>query len=110
MPFIYVYLVMLQYGFQFGSTMIFWVDVDTFQERKRVNIFINWLLIYGNWGFPRLELTGAGFGTLITRIIILLVFIVGALSYNSINQLESDTVMVEHTQRVIKTSTNLLQQ
>ena len=28
-----------------------------------VNIFINWLLIYGNWGFPRLELTGAGYGT-----------------------------------------------
>ncbi len=32
-----------------------------------VNIMINWLLIYGNWGFPRLELVGAGWGTLITR-------------------------------------------
>ncbi|MCO5240557.1 MAG: MATE family efflux transporter [Chitinophagaceae bacterium] len=32
-----------------------------------VNIFINWLLIFGNWGFPRLELAGAGWGTLITR-------------------------------------------
>ncbi len=32
-----------------------------------VNIFINWLLIFGNWGFPRLELPGAGWGTLITR-------------------------------------------
>ncbi len=32
-----------------------------------VNILLNWLLIYGNWGFPRLELTGAGWGTLITR-------------------------------------------
>src|SRR5664279_3099939 len=41
-----------------------------------VNIFINWLLIYGNWGFPRLELIGAGLGTLITRTIILLVFII----------------------------------
>jgi MATE family multidrug resistance protein len=41
-----------------------------------VNIFINWLLIYGNWGFPRLELTGAGLGTLTTRIIILIVFII----------------------------------
>ncbi|MEO8764421.1 MAG: MATE family efflux transporter [Ginsengibacter sp.] len=41
-----------------------------------VNIFINWLLIYGNWGFPRLELTGAGLGTLTTRIIILVVFII----------------------------------
>ncbi|MET0637579.1 MAG: MATE family efflux transporter [Chitinophagaceae bacterium] len=32
-----------------------------------LNIFINWLLIYGNWGFPRLELVGAGWGTFITR-------------------------------------------
>ena len=32
-----------------------------------LNVFINWLLIFGNWGFPRLELVGAGWGTLITR-------------------------------------------
>jgi len=32
-----------------------------------LNIFINWLLIFGNLGFPRLELVGAGWGTLITR-------------------------------------------
>ncbi|MEP6949039.1 MAG: MATE family efflux transporter [Ginsengibacter sp.] len=41
-----------------------------------VNIFINWLLIYGNWGFPRLELIGAGLGTLITRVIVVIVFII----------------------------------
>jgi CheY-like chemotaxis protein/signal transduction histidine kinase/CHASE3 domain sensor protein len=41
---------------------------------------------------------------------ILLVFIVGILSFNSINQLENDTVIVDHTQKVIKTSTDLLQQ
>ena len=40
---------------------------------------------------------------------IVLVFIVGILSVKSINQLESDTNLVEHTQKVIKTSTNLLQ-
>ncbi len=33
-----------------------------------INLFLNWLLIYGNWGLPRLELAGAGWGTLITRI------------------------------------------
>lgn len=37
-----------------------------------VNIFINWLLIFGNWGFPRLELPGAGWGTLITRTLMFL--------------------------------------
>ena len=35
-----------------------------------LNIFLNWLFIYGNWGFPRLELVGAGWATLITRIFI----------------------------------------
>lgn len=32
-----------------------------------LNIFINWLLIFGNLGFPSLGLAGAGWGTLITR-------------------------------------------
>jgi len=43
-----------------------------------INIFLNWLLIYGNLGFPRLELTGAGYATLITRslIFIALAFVV----------------------------------
>ncbi len=35
-----------------------------------LNAFLNWLLIYGNWNFPRLELTGAAWATLITRILI----------------------------------------
>ena len=38
-----------------------------------VNILLNWLLIYGNWGFPRLELNGAGWSTLITRSLMFLV-------------------------------------
>lgn len=37
-----------------------------------VNVFLNWLLIYGNWGFPRLELVGAGWATLITRTMLFL--------------------------------------
>lgn len=38
-----------------------------------INTFLNWLLIFGKWGFPRMELTGAGWGTLITRAIIFIV-------------------------------------
>lgn len=38
-----------------------------------VNIMLNWLLIYGNWGFPRLELNGAGWATLITRSLMFIV-------------------------------------
>lgn len=33
-----------------------------------VNAFANWLLIYGNLGFPRLELDGAGWATFISRL------------------------------------------
>lgn len=38
-----------------------------------VNVFLNWLLIYGNLGFPRLGLTGAGWATLITRTLMFVV-------------------------------------
>lgn len=37
-----------------------------------LNIALNWILIYGNLGFPRMELVGAGWGTLITRTLILI--------------------------------------
>jgi len=33
-----------------------------------VNAFGNWILIFGNLGMPKLELDGAGFATLLTRI------------------------------------------
>ncbi|MCW3465087.1 MATE family efflux transporter [Chitinophaga nivalis] len=35
-----------------------------------LNVIINWLLIYGNLGFPRLGLQGAAWGTLITRVVV----------------------------------------
>lgn len=37
-----------------------------------INIGLNWLLIYGNWGFPALGLNGAGWATLISRILMAL--------------------------------------
>ncbi len=33
-----------------------------------LNIFGNWLLIYGHWGCPELGLTGAGIATLVARV------------------------------------------
>ena len=35
-----------------------------------VNVFGNWVLIFGNLGFPRMELDGAGYSTLLTRVFI----------------------------------------
>lgn len=51
-----------------------------------INIFLNWLLIYGNWGFPRLELIGAGYATLITRTVIFLVLGTIVLRHKTFNR------------------------
>lgn len=39
-----------------------------------LNIIGNYLLIYGNFGFPELGLTGAGISTLISRVLTIIVF------------------------------------
>ncbi len=38
-----------------------------------LDMFFNWIFIYGNWGAPQLGLVGAGWGTLITRILVFLI-------------------------------------
>ena len=38
-----------------------------------LNIFLNWILIYGNLGAPRLELTGAGIATFASRVVNLII-------------------------------------
>jgi MATE family multidrug resistance protein len=38
-----------------------------------INVFINWLIVFGNWGFPRMEMIGAAYGTLITRTLIFVI-------------------------------------
>ena len=51
-----------------------------------VNIFLNWLLIYGNLGFPRLELVGAGWATLITRTIIFIALAMVVLKHQTFSR------------------------
>lgn len=36
-----------------------------------INVVLNYLLIYGKFGFPKMELIGAGLGTLISRVLML---------------------------------------
>jgi MATE family multidrug resistance protein len=66
-----------------------------------INIFLNWLLIYGNWGFPRLELLGAGYATLITRTLIFLVLALTILRHKTFRRY----VMVSSRQWKLKVST-----
>ncbi len=48
-----------------------------------LNVFLNWLLIYGHWGFPRLELLGAGYATLITRSLAFVILLVVVLRHKT---------------------------
>ncbi len=41
-----------------------------------LNIFLNYLFIFGKFGLPRYELFGAGIGTLVTRIVIFIALLV----------------------------------
>jgi MATE family multidrug resistance protein len=36
-----------------------------------VNVFLNWLLIWGMWGFPELGMNGAAWATLISRVLMM---------------------------------------
>ena len=41
-----------------------------------LNVFLNYLLIYGKFGFPELGLNGAGYATLISRVIMMIMMVV----------------------------------
>jgi multidrug resistance protein, MATE family len=41
-----------------------------------INAFVNWLLIYGNWGFPELGLNGAGWATFSSRTFMMVMLII----------------------------------
>lgn len=62
-----------QFGEGIGNTKIaMWITL----LGNVVNIFFNYLLIYGKFGFPALGLVGAGIGTLIARIVMALTFVI----------------------------------
>jgi MATE family multidrug resistance protein len=46
-----------------------------------LNALLDWLLIFGNWGLPRLELTGAGLSTTLVNIAMFLAMLVYILTH-----------------------------
>lgn len=53
---------------QFSEACHFaWVPNGILLGGVVLNVFLNWILIYGNWGAPALGLTGAGWATLLAR-------------------------------------------
>lgn len=43
----------------------FWIGLGAIG----LNVFLNWLWIYGHWGFPAMGLEGAGYATLVARVV-----------------------------------------
>lgn len=50
-----------------------WIPLVVMLAGVAINLFGNWLLIFGNWGFPRLGLVGAGIASAITYAIMALI-------------------------------------
>lgn len=47
-----------------------------------VNITLNYGWVYGNWGFPRLEVTGAAWGTFVARFVMMIFLLIVLLNFN----------------------------
>lgn len=65
-PFMAVFMGMKNFGDGLGHTKIAMLVTI---GGLFCNVFLNWLLIFGNWGLPELGLDGAGYATLISRIL-----------------------------------------
>ncbi len=63
-----------------GLSLTFIVTLATIIANL-LNIALNYGWIYGNWGFPRLEVEGAAYGTLVSRIVMALGLIIAMYGY-----------------------------
>jgi MATE family multidrug resistance protein len=58
----------------------FWITLGG----AALNVFLNWIFIYGHWGAPRLGLDGSGVATLLARIIMLGAMIIWCTRANAV--------------------------
>ena len=72
-----------------------------------INVVINYILIYGKFGFPKLELVGAGIGTLISRVIMVLIIIYLIKSNPKINQYLDNLFSLKYSYIITKKIINL---
>ncbi len=87
------YLRIVSFSYLFTAVTVVYLNIIRSIERVIVatviysislliNVAINWTLIYGRFGFPRLEIQGAAIGTLIARFMELLMVLVYAFLIN----------------------------
>lgn len=51
-----------------------------------LNIFLNYVLIYGKWGFPEMGIIGAGYATLISRIVMAILMFIMVRYYSRLEE------------------------
>lgn len=72
-----------------------------------VNAAVNYILIYGKLGFPRLELDGAGYATLLTRTSMALVLVIYVFSNKSLKKYDPTLRFRNINTRIIKKILNI---
>lgn len=72
-----------------------------------INIILNYILIYGKLGFPKMELVGAGIGTLISRISMVIIIVVLIKSNKKISKYISGFFYLDYSSFNIKKIINL---
>ncbi|MCF6268768.1 MAG: MATE family efflux transporter [Melioribacteraceae bacterium] len=72
-----------------------------------VNVFGNWVLIFGNLGFPRMELDGAGYSTLLTRVFIAIAIFIYVRNSKSFQEFDPSLKFKSINFTVIKKIVNL---
>ncbi|AZQ44741.1 MATE family efflux transporter [Nonlabens ponticola] len=65
-----------------------------------INIGVNYLLIYGEYGFPRLEVVGAAYGTLISRLLMALLLFLLLLKDNKTRYYFTRTILLSKKKMV----------
>lgn len=81
-PFL-VFTLLKQIGEGLGNTIVaMWATIIS----NTLNIILNYVLIFGRWGFPELGLLGAGYATLISRVAMPLLLYAGFISLPAIRR------------------------
>lgn len=72
-----------------------------------VNVFVNWLLIFGNWGFPELGLDGAGWASFASRVFMALLMILFVLHSSRLKEYDPRIHLRDINISVIKKILNI---
>jgi multidrug resistance protein, MATE family len=67
-----------------------------------INAFVNWIFIFGNFGFPKLELDGAGFATSGSRIFMMVVIVLYVNKSRRFNGFDTTLIIRKINKNIIK--------